>query len=1231
MKSKITKVKKRDGRIVDFEQEKITKAVFKAMQAIGEGNLDKDPSRITERVVRELKKRYPPGHIPNVEEIQDLIEEMLIVMDFPKTAKAYILYRQERAKIREKRKRIPEKVRKLAAESKKYFPNALGEFIYYRTYSRWLEEEGRRETWIETVNRYINFMKENLGSKLKENEYQEIKQAILNFQVMPSMRLMWSAGKAARASNVCVYNCSYIAPNKLTDFAEIMYLLMCGAGVGFSVENQNTQQLPIIKYQTGKSLSPHIIADSKEGWGDALTLGLKTWYKGKDLKFDYSKIRPAGARLKRMGGRSSGPEPLRALFDFVRNRILNNQGKRLASIDVHDIICKIGELVVMGGVRRSALISLSDLGDEEIRKAKMGHYYITESQRSMANNSTVYNEKPTATQFLEEWLSLAKSGTGERGIFNRGGLKKQLPARRWKEFKKYWQKSGINPCVAANTLVYVADGRGNVPIKKLAEEGKDVPVFCIDKKGKIVIHYMRNPRLTRKNQPIYKVTLDDGSTIKTTADHKFRLKSEEYREVKDLKPGDSLDILTRFEASIKDILSEENARSQDYWWVNKGLRSNLAEHRLIAEFHHNIKIPHNYIVHHKDRNAQNNNPQNLEIMTKEEHDALHGDLMLGDNNPMRRASKEWSDKKWAGYKLRHSKNNRGDKNKNFSGVTNEELKGHVLKLTETLGYRFSNVDWIKYAKENNLPQNFSKWRREHLGGILGLAKWAAQEFGFEHIDADPRAEKSYKKYTSQGYNCEIIDGRLFIVKRCEVCGKEFRVKPSRREHGVCTISCELKRKWQDKFFKAEFINRLKKAHRQRKEEVKKAQAQIYSDLKFELGRVPFKKEWGKECKKNKISSEISRISSPFRYYNDLKGSADMYNHKVASVEFAGYEDVYNGTVDEFHNFFVGGFKGETKNKKRKFAYLNNLNCGEIILRSREFCNLAEVVARPEDTEQSLLKKIKIATILGTYQSTLTDFSYISKQWKKNCEEERLLGVSITGQWDCPTVRQPVVLRKLRQKALEVNREYAQRFGINPSTAVTSVKPSGTVSQLVDSASGMHPRHAPFYIRRIRISANDPLFHMLREQKMSYRPEVGQTEASATTYVLSFPVKAPQTPPKSVFRNDLDAFQQLEYWKRVKENYTEHNPSITILIGENEWLRVANWLYENWDILGGLTFLPRDKHLYQLAPFEEIDEKKYNQLMSHFPEIDFSQILTYEREDNTTGAPGCEGTTCEVDS
>ncbi len=744
-------IKKRDGRMVPFNQERITNAILKAMLVTGEGS-QAESKGVSDRVAKDLKAKYPSDYILGIEEIQDVVERALILMDYVKTAKAYILYRQKRAEVREKRKDVPENVKNLAAESKKYFRNSLSEFVYYRTYSRWIESEGRREIWIETVDRYISFMKENLGGKLEDAEYDELREAILKQEAMPSMRLLWSAGEAARKSNVAVYNCSYIAPSKITDFAEIMYLLMCGAGVGFSVEYQTTQMLPIIKKQTGKVLSTITIEDSKEGWGNALTAGLTAWFEGKDINFDFSKLRPAGARLRTMGGKSSGPEPLINLLAFARKKILLKQGRRLETIDVHDIICKIAEVVVMGGVRRSAMISLSNFDDEKMRVAKTGQFYLTEPQRSLSNNSVAYNEKPAAAQFLEEWLSLVRAGTGERGIFNRGGLKFQVPERRWKVLEKKLATSGCNPC------------------------------------------------------------------------------------------------------------------------------------------------------------------------------------------------------------------------------------------------------------------------------------------------------------------------------------------------------------------------------------------------------------------------------------------------------------------------------------------------GEINLRSKEFCNLTEVVARAEDTEESLLRKVKLAAILGTYQSTLTNFSYISKDWKNNCEEERLLGVSITGQWDCPAVRGAEILRKMKDKAIETNREYSRRFGISASLAVTCVKPSGTVSQLVDASSGMHPRYSPYYIRRIRISATDSLFQMLKDQKVPYHPEIGQSIESATTYVLEFPVKAPAV--TSVFKDDQTAIEQLEHWKMVKQNYTEHNPSVTISVAEDEWVGVANWVYSNWEIIGGLTFLPKEdkNHVYALAPYEAISEEKYNELVNNFPEIDFSQVIVYEKEDETQGAKeyACSaGGTCEI--
>lgn len=744
-------IKKRDGQVVPFALDKIINAVSKAMTASGEGD-SKSAELVARAVKQECEKKIKQlggTYLLSVEEIQDIVEKQLILHQLPLVSKAYILYRERRAELRRERGEVPKQVRDLVKESKKYFKNQLSEFVYYSTYSRWLPELNRREAWVETVERYVSFMKGKLGDKLTTAEYDEVREHMRSMKAMGSMRLLWAAGKAVEATNVCAYNCSYIAPAKWRDFGEIMYVLMCGTGLGFSVERQAVERLPIIDRQQGGKPKIHTIEDSKEGWADAYVLGLETWAQGNDVIFDYSQIRPQGSRLKTMGGRASGPEPLRNLLDFSRARLLSRQGRRLTTIDVHDIICKTGEVVVMGGVRRSALISLSDLDDNDMKEAKNGQFYFTHPERTMANNSAVYNEKPTTEDFLEEWLNLVKSGSGERGLFNRGSLQHQLPARRWAVFAPDAHNSGLNPC------------------------------------------------------------------------------------------------------------------------------------------------------------------------------------------------------------------------------------------------------------------------------------------------------------------------------------------------------------------------------------------------------------------------------------------------------------------------------------------------GEIVLKSKQFCNLSEVVARAEDSIKDLENKVKIATILGTFQATLTNFPYLSKEWKKNCEEERLLGVSITGHWDCPALRQVEVFDRLRQVAIDTNKKYAKRFGINPSTAITCVKPSGNGSQLFDSSSGCHPRHAEYYIRRVRLEKHNPLYLMLKDMGAPCYPEVGQTESSATTFVFEFPIKSPKG---AITKKDLTAIDHLEYWKMVKTHYTEHNPSVTISVAADEWIRVGNWVYENWELVGGLSFLPKSDHVYKLAPYEEISKDRYEVMVKNFPTIDFSKIVLYEYEDTTTGSKelACTAGGCEVD-
>lgn len=624
------------------------------------------------------------------------------------------------------------------------FTSPLSEFVYARTYSRWQDTLGRRETWPETVTRATDFLFERAGSALDDEVRNTIRHMIHDHKAMPSMRLLWSAGPAAKHDETTLFNCSYATVSDLRIFDEALYILMCGTGFGFSVESEFVEQLPrILK---SKKLPPlkYVIDDSRRGWAEAVRFGLETWFSGGDVEFDYSGLRPAGARLLTMGGRSSGPDPLRRLLDFMRSRIKARAGRRLRTIDAHDILCMIGEVVVAGGVRRSSLISLSDLDDKDMRLAKFGNFWDHSGYRRMANNSVAYTEKPSSTEFMEEFLSLAQSGSGERGLFNREAILSTSPRR------KKFSDGGTNPCA------------------------------------------------------------------------------------------------------------------------------------------------------------------------------------------------------------------------------------------------------------------------------------------------------------------------------------------------------------------------------------------------------------------------------------------------------------------------------------------------EINLRDKEFCNLTSIIARSDDTLENLIEKAQVAAILGTIQSTFTHFPYLRQEWADNCNEERLLGVSLSGQMDSQVARDPEVQAKLRQVIIDTNREYAAKLGINQSVAVTAVKPEGTSSQLVNSSSGMHDRWSKYQIRHVRVSATDPILAMLKDAGAPCYPEAGQDPATASEWVIAFPIKAPDG---SSTRNDRTAIEQLNYWKQVKTQYTEHNPSISVYVGEDEWIEVGAWLYRNWDIIGGLSLFPKNDSVYAdlMPPNVEITEEKYLELVSKFPEIDYTLLSQYESDDNTTGSRdyACTSGACEI--
>ena len=641
-------------------------------------------------------------------------------------------------------------------------PSLYQSFIHLSRYSRWLEEEGRRESWDETVNRYFDFFTEHLKTEcnydVPDKLRKELTDAVINLEIMPSMRALMTAGEALKRDNVAGYNCAYVSASKVKSFDEILYILMCGTGIGFSVERDLIKTLPTIAEEFQDSDTTIIVQDSKMGWAKAYRELFSLLIGGQIPKWDTSKVRPAGSRLKTFGGRASGPEPLEDLFRFTVETFRKASGRKLTSIECHDIICKIAEIVVVGGVRRSALISLSSLTDERMRDAKSGAWWEADPQRALANNSVSYKEKPEPGTFMEEWVALYKSKSGERGIFNREAAQNQV------------------------------------------------------------------------------------------------------------------------------------------------------------------------------------------------------------------------------------------------------------------------------EKANAFRQKL-----------------------------DP----------------------------------EYRTRDS------------------DQLF----------------------------------GTNP---------------------------------------------------------------------------------------CSEIILRDREFCNLTEVVVRADDTEKSLARKVKLATILGTWQSTLLNFRFLSGEWKKNCEEERLLGVSLTGIMDSETTRKvdglSLRLQRLRSTAIKVNKELADELGIPQSAAITCVKPSGTVSQLTDAASGIHARHSSQYIRTVRADNKDPLCSFMKDKGFPNEPDVMKPEHVT---VFSFPVRSPLG---CVTRNDMTALEQLELWLVYQRDWCEHKPSVTITVREEEWPVVGGWVYDHFDEISGISFLPQSDHSYRQAPYQECTVAEYNKMLKQMPvNIDWNDLGEYEKEDNTSGSQtmACVGGACEI--
>ena len=924
-------------------------------------------------------------------------------------------------------------------------PTPYQQFIHKSRYARWDETNKRRETWEETVARYRKFFEKDNESTAKFASYipwDRIEVGIRNLAAMPSMRVLMTAGPALANENIAGYNCSYVSVDHPRVFAEILYILMCGTGAGFSVESRYTMQLPAVPdklVDVSDSFTipwKIIVGDSKQGWAKAYNKLIIALYRGEIPEWDVSLVRAAGVPLKTFGGRASGPEPLVGLFKDTVAMFKAARGRKLSTLECHDLVCKIAEIVVVGGVRRSALISLSDLNDNALAKAKSGAWWEKNGQRSLANNSAAYECKPTAEVFMAEFLSLVESKSGERGIFSREAAKKICKSH-GRDHDHEW---GTNPCLIGSTLVAVADGRNAVSIEALAASGEEFPVYCSSKrrssKGKHTNRWKSVPSVKPAiafpsgYKETVEVFLEDGSSFTCTPDHRLALHDRaEWIEAKDSVGHVLKDLKTFNHGGYRRMNGKSNAHS--------------SQHRLIFEYFDVDRIRPGEVIDHVVSKG-GDHISNLQKLSKATHDAKTSSERRGHNNPV------------------------------FKRPTEVRRAFAVLAAFTRNGYQGGKM---KAMSVDQATEIVAKWRDVQV--------------------------KSVKRPLNKGI---------------------------------------------------------------------------------------------------RVTNVIERET----------------------------EHVYDVMVKDEHNFYIITKSEDEGNIECSGVLVHN--CSEIILRPAQFCNLSEVVVQPRDTLETLKEKVELATILGTLQSSLTDFGFLSKRWTENTEEERLLGVSLTGIMDNATMSgsngHDILeewLTALRLVADEVNLKYATILGIPASAAITCVKPSGTVSQLVDSASGIHARYAPQYIRTVRADMKDPLTLLMQDAGFPCEPDVTAPHA---TMVFSFPIKCDK---EAVFRDDRTALEQLELWKIYQVSWCHHKPSITVYVLDHEWMDVQAWCYKNFDLLSGVSFLPSVEHSYKQAPYQDCTVEEYEALLAKIPEIDWTLLSKYESTDLTEGAQtlACSAGGCEI--
>jgi hypothetical protein len=926
------------------------------------------------------------------------------------------------------------------------------DFIYVRSYSRWIPELKRRETYVETVDRFCNFIFNETRNcnKIPSKTKKRIRELILNLEIAPSMRLMWSAGENVKRDNIAAYNCAAMAMHSLECFGEMMYILLAGAGCGYSVEDRYVSKLPVIKKQKNRDPLHFVIPDTKLGWKQAIDFGVSAWVDGRDAVFGYEKIRPAGTPLVVSGGYASGSAALQRCLEFLRETFINAQERQLEPLEVSDINNEIGNSVICGGVRRSSEACLSDVDDLTMRDSKQGNF---NPRRFMANISGVYRKKPNVLDFAQEFINMGRSGSGERGIYNLAAIRKRSPKRR--------DKSLIiltNPCFTYESLLLT--DQGYCQIGDLCDQ----EVNLINRRGEVSTGKVWHSGV----KEVVKISFcgDISEPIRCTPDHEFMLNDESSCKAVDLigkRPMPFIDIKDSFD-------SEE--------FLAGFIQGDGSTGRLVQSSHRGMEVQF------------------------------------------------------------------GEKDEDIAKMYGQPIG------------QWRSREVYDIAVKYNLSPN-----------IL------------------PSRELPPREFMSPSF----LSG-LFSANGCVI--KKYRVAIKSTCYNMLTQLQSLLKDWFD-------IDSYITTNKPTKVDFSNGTYLCKESYDLNIGRY------------RSIKLFAHHISFGHRYKREaLRDLLTFRSPVVAHVVSDGVENVYDFSEPKTNWGIVGGYVVH--------------NCFETALRDMQCCNLSEAVVRAADDFDDMVNKIKAVSWLGAIQSTLSYFPVLRPEWTKNAEEERLMGVSITGLCDNMDLITPETLRHWRRIATKTAEEASKVLDINMPAAITLLKPSGTVSQRVDCSSGLHSRWAKFYIRRVRISMHDSLFKTMVDQGMPYELDKGNHD----TAVFSFPIKSPEG---AKLREQDTAIGQLEWYKMIVSNFCDQNASCTIYIKDEEWIETMDYIYRNWDTISGVSFFPYSNKKYDQPPYEEIDELTYKRMLNAMPEIDLTRLCEFEDTDNTEGAStlACSGNACEL--